>query len=740
MKKLLLAVIALLSVCLVHAQLGNDMFSLSGRFVAPRLVNGVEMVDAFIAVDGKGVIDALRNEGVVINCEFDGFVTARIPVDRMERVSLMNGVCDVQFSRVLDLCTDSTLSVTRAGQVINGMNNGLPLNYNGHGVIVGIIDCGFDYQHSAFKSATDPTACRIVRVYDPNNSTGHPVKLGANVLSGSVFMGEQIDTIVADVKNASHGTHTASIAAGRHVNGYGGMAPDADIVLCSSRTLNTGLNETEVANCIKYIYAYADSVNKPCVISVSASTNAGGHDGKDYLSRAINQLVGPGRIFVIAAGNNASQNYYVYGTATSAKPANFLVDCYNSETDNNYYYGNVQYETWIRQGIARPVVKFHILDKRTNKIVWESDPVTQNSFIYSNQISDFYVPDPSVGNTGYINAKVSLKVANDKFMITSRIYNLKSKSYYYNNEGKRSSNYRIGMSVYPSAVDSCDMDCWMGSSAGRFGYMTSPVYIDSVAPDGTTVTVRMDNFYAIPDNTASIGCYAVSDSVISAGAYVARNSYYSLNYDEVKEEPWAWIGNIYSSSSYQAPGCGPTGKALPTVTAPGYDVVAACSRFSYFNTDYRGELVMRDDQGCVWGIMTGTSMACPTVAGIIAQWLQLNPNLSPSQIKNVIAQTAIKDHYTIATHQFGPNGKIDALAGIIYLIKNDPHFLLGDVNGDGMVSIVDVSLIVDYLLGVYTPGFNPVAADLNQDGEVSIIDVVTLVDSLLENLPGGEDA
>ncbi len=57
-----------------------------------------------------------------------------------------------------------------------------------------------------------------------------------------------------------------------------------------------------------------------------------------------------------------------------------------------------------------------------------------------------------------------------------------------------------------------------------------------------------------------------------------------------------------------------------------------------------------------------------------------------------------------------------------------------------MVSIVDVSLIVDYLLGAYTPGFNPVAADLNQDGEVSIIDVVTLVDSLLENLPGGEDA
>lgn len=764
MKKLLIAVIFLLTLSIGYAQLGNDKCSLPGdvglfldetenlprmlssnveqisSYVAPRIVNGVKMIDAFIAVDNNGVVDALRKEGVMINCEFDGFVTARIPVSSLERISLLNGVKDVSISRALDLCTDSTLSVTHAGQVINGFQNGLPQDYDGSGVIVGIIDCGFDYQHSAFKSTSDPTKTRIVRIYDPEKTTGHVVTLEGNTLPGSVFMGEEIDTLRYDV-TSTHGTHTASIAAGRHVNGYGGMAPGADIVLCVSRTLNTGISETEVINCIKYIYSYADSVGKPCVISVSVSTSGGSHDGKDYLSKAIKQLVGPGRIFVVAAGNNAAQPYYVGEQASKAVPAHFLVDCNSSSTtDNNYYYNNVYFESWVRTLQTRPVLRFHILDKRTNKIVWESDSVILGTMFTHNAVSDYFEPDLSVGNMGYMYASVSLGGNSSKFKVSSKVMNLKSKSYYIDaTTGIKMSNYRIGFSISPYSIDSFYVDNWMGTSVGRFGEMTSPVYIESIGPEGDTVTTSVSQFYAIPDNSCSIGSYAVCDSVISAGAYAARNSYFSMLWNDTIYDSWISVGNIYSASSYEAPGCGPTGKALPTITAPGYHVVAAGSQYSYMNSDYRGELVMRDDEGSVWGVMTGTSMAAPTVAGIIAQWLQLYPNLTTSQIKEVIAQTAIKDQFTNATYQFGPNGKIDALAGIIYLIKNDPSFMLGDVNGDGMVSVLDVSLMIDQLLGGNVPGFNPIVADITQDGRFSVRDVVILIDMLLENSGGGED-
>ena len=54
--------------------------------------------------------------------------------------------------------------------------------------------------------------------------------------------------------------------------------------------------------------------------------------------------------------------------------------------------------------------------------------------------------------------------------------------------------------------------------------------------------------------------------------------------------------------------------------------------------------------------------------------------------------------------------------------------LRGDVNGDGHVSIADVSALIDYLLSGETA---PAGADCNQSGNVSIADVSALIDYLL---------
>ena len=135
-----------------------------------------------------------------------------------------------------------------------------------------------------------------------------------------------------------------------------------------------------------------------------------------------------------------------------------------------------------------------------------------------------------------------------------------------------------------------------------------------------------------------------------------------------------------------------------------------------------------------WGVMAGTSMAAPTVAGIIAEWLQINPNLSPGDVKNVIAQTAQKDNFTqdpTYGYKFGPNGKIDAMAGAQYLLSQmEGDILLGDVNGDGKVSIKDVTILISYLLDDTTE-IVFVNADVSGDGRVSIKDVTLLIQLLL---------
>ena len=57
--------------------------------------------------------------------------------------------------------------------------------------------------------------------------------------------------------------------------------------------------------------------------------------------------------------------------------------------------------------------------------------------------------------------------------------------------------------------------------------------------------------------------------------------------------------------------------------------------------------------------------------------------------------------------------------------------LIGDVDGDGFISIGDVTTLIDYLLGANVTTFNADNADTNYDGEISIGDVTTLIDMLL---------
>lgn len=710
-------------------------------FAQPRMIDGVEMVDAFIDITGSEVIPSLKAAGIKVNCEFDGFVTAQIPMFKLEQVHLIPGVTNVEISRMVEVCSDSTLSVTHAGQVLNGTEYGLPMAYDGTDVVVGIIDYGFDYKHLAFKKADGKTT-RIKRIYTTSYSTGHPVILGGNQAPGSVFMGAQLDTMLFDEYNSTHGTHTTGLAAGTHYNGYGGMAPGADIVLCAPASIQLGFLETEIVNCIKYIYAYADSVNKPCVISMSVSTSYGPHDGTDRISKAVSQLVGPGRIFVIAAGNNADRNLYSYGESTVSNPINMLFGCSGSWFEHGFYYDHLQVDTWVREKSIRPICQFFIFDTETKRIVWKSEYINLYRRIEASEISDFYVAGGSNGDAGYLEALVSLSPLNSKFMASTYIHNLRSKSYAVNSVGHYVSRYQIGITVYPPQVlnprlaDNCYIDSWLYTGNGQRLSYDDVVYIDEINPDGDTVTQAISNFFCGASDLSSIGTYAVGDSVISAGGYIARDRFFSLNSDSVIVTNGVELGQYYRFSSYQADGYGPTGKALPTVVAPAVNVVSSLNKYSYYA--YSGPNAVLKYNSNYWGAMSGTSMAAPTVAGIIAQWLQINPNLSPGDIKKVIAETAIKDEFTMSPTdgvRYGPNGKIDAMAGARYLLNL--NYLPGDVNCDGEVSVQDLAIMIDCLLGCYDSyiedGYNisEPALDYSQDGVFDIYDIAIMIDHLL---------
>ena len=660
--------------------------------------------------------------GVIINCVFDGFVTAQVPVDLLETILLLHGVNDLEISPLMSVCTDSTIRVTHVNQVLDAECQQLPSSYDGTGVIIGIVDKGFDYQHRAFRSNEAPSQTRISRVYSTTIETGHPARQdNGAVLPGSVFMGDEIYGLTTDSQGSTHGTHTASIAAGSHVNGYGGMAPGAEIVLCSVSVLDGGMSAVEVTNCLRYIKSYADSVGRPCVISLSVSTPNGPRDGLDYLSKAVEQITGPGYIFVISAGNDGSRLAYAHKLATTSNPLNILYKYkYSSSVDSTYYYSGILADIWARQLSQNLYYKFHVYDQTTKRIVWESSQSSSNGKINLTDIGDYFTCNPSRDTVGYIEV-----VSGDsygKHHLEVEIYNLMNREFTTVN-GMKCGRYAIGMSVYPDHDGAMEIDAWAcnsGSGLSSVGGMVINAQDEPVV-----------NFYSPPSDSCSIGTYAVGDSTISAGAFAARNSYYSMARGRLVTDNSVTVGDIAYFSAYQAAGVGPTQKALPTICAPGITVVAAGSRYSYF-AHGNVNTVMQSDDGSYWGVMSGTSMAAPTVAGIIALWLQANPRLSVADVKETLAATAAQDSFTNGANccRFGPNGKIDALAGMNYILKR-LNTKKGDVNGDGDIDVNDVTALIGYILGQDYDASVLAVADMDSNGFLGVTDVVRLISMIL---------
>jgi len=67
---------------------------------------------------------------------------------------------------------------------------------------------------------------------------------------------------------------------------------------------------------------------------------------------------------------------------------------------------------------------------------------------------------------------------------------------------------------------------------------------------------------------------------------------------------------------------------------------------------------------------------------------------------------------------------------ILEYVLSEP-FLLGDLNSDFVINVLDVILLVNMVLGLEEPNYS--AGDINLDSEINILDVVVLVSLILDN-------
>ena len=69
----------------------------------------------------------------------------------------------------------------------------------------------------------------------------------------------------------------------------------------------------------------------------------------------------------------------------------------------------------------------------------------------------------------------------------------------------------------------------------------------------------------------------------------------------------------------------------------------------------------------------------------------------------------------------------------IYLSKGiNESIVLGDINQDSVIDILDIVLIINFILGQENPNLTEeIASDLNNDGTINIQDIILLINIIL---------
>lgn len=178
----------------------------------------------------------------------------------------------------------------------------------GDGVVFGIIDSGLDWSHPDFHDNNGQTRLELfTHAFVPHNSDVSQFDDFETAAINDALSGQGQ---VPQGDPHGHGTHCASIAVGngQHSNGtFRGVAPIATIMAMRSEPLL----DTHTIRGIREFFRLAG--DRPAVVSLSLGGHIGAHDGTSAIENVIARESGPGRVVVVAAGNEGGDGIHWQG-------------------------------------------------------------------------------------------------------------------------------------------------------------------------------------------------------------------------------------------------------------------------------------------------------------------------------------------------------------------------------------------------------------------------------------------
>lgn len=523
----------------------------------------------------------LRALGVTVRSVVaDGAViTADVPLAVLDRVARIRDLIAIDTPVQLGRHLDTAAPAVKADQLwTETTTSGVKLE--GNGVLIGVIDAGFDLTHGDFKKADGST--KIVAVWDQEASGAPPTGFSY----GNECQGAAVPTCPETDTNG-HGTHVAGIAAssGRSQTSrqYKGTAPEADLAVVKSN-----LNSDRVIDAWNYLVNLARLRNQTLVINNSFGSQFGSHDGKGILDQALDGLAGPRKIFVVSAGNDAQKAIHqqasvsIGGSATFAWNYGSSGDTRNTSTLQIWSNGDSQVQyTFTPPATLGVVCPTTVYPPR-------SGAVTCSGGGYNLVIQN--ILDPASAN----------------------------------------SLFQLDITRSGAVIPASD---WTVLATNQS--LTSTVVLDGYLPNGSATSNGTDQF-TTPTRTGLIAEPGTALNSLTVGAFVSRVSWPTINQGQVVTVTYSPAPAINSVASFSSVGPTRDGRTKPEFTAPGQGVVSAKS--AQFTP--QGFDAFRVTPDGFHYMLEGTSMAAPVVSGIAALFIQAMPDLTPVQIRDALVATA----------------------------------------------------------------------------------------------------
>ena len=596
----------------------------------PQKYHSPNTVCAFVKI-GDGGEDVLRREGCRLLAQEGDICIANIPIESIGTLSADRRIKRIEANRNTQPLTDSLAWYLNALPVYEGRD--LPQAFTGKGVVVGVMDIGFDLTHPNFYSR-DTTEYRISAFWDMLSAD----TVGSAFPVGRDYVGRDEILAVAHARDGldqTHGTHTLGIAAGSGYDSpYRGMAPEADICLVANAVTSDSVyiapddyyKYTFATDALgfKYMFDYARSQGRPCVVSFSEGSKQDfwGYDLLYY--EMLSRLTGPGCIIVSAAGNNGNDKTWF----RKAKGV---------ETDGSFFTSN-----------------------------------TPSGMLTMKSAEDFDLRLVAYDTTG-----------NDTLVVSTRDVLQMADSVFSSTIYSKYDSVGVLIEAYPSCYNA-DETCYDvtltgtkrvgGSPRLSFEVMGIEADIDVYLMSGNLIEHNLNPMLTAGERNHSILSPASSPDIICVGA-----TYYRLGIINYMGE-WRRSGKgIYGEwGAYSSVGPTYDERIKPDVLAPGSNIISSYSSYYLENhpnaPDIGWDVAHFDFNGrtYAWNSNSGTSMSCPAVAGAIALWMQAKPDLTTEEVLDVFKHTCrhYDDKLTYPNNYYG-YGEIDVYHGLLYLLGVD---------------------------------------------------------------------